>query len=101
MPHDCKVHCCHGHSEHGGDKDLSGQSMAGGAFAERHCRGPGQQPYGPGTNKTNQYGRIEHLHFIRAPAPQSFTWRHWLLHLLRESADLGSMPEVAVWTTGT
>lgn len=50
---------------------------------------------------TNQYGRIEHLHFIRAPAPQSFTWRHWLLHLLRESADLGSMPEVAVWTTGT
>src|SRR5216684_2527817 len=64
MPHDCKVHCDRGHGEHGCDKDLSGQNMPGGTFAERHCSGPGQQPQGSSANMNNQYGRIGHWPFL-------------------------------------
>jgi hypothetical protein len=43
MPHDGKVHRARSHGEHGCDKDSSRQHMAGGAFAETQCSGPGQQ----------------------------------------------------------
>src|SRR6266480_2348000 len=43
--------------------------MAGGTFAEGHCRGPGQQPQAPNANMHNQYGRIGHWPFL-----EIYTW---------------------------
>src|SRR5216683_441449 len=64
MPHDRQVRREGTHGEHGRDKDLSRQHMAGGTFAEGHCSGPGQQPQGPSANMNNQYGRIGHWPFL-------------------------------------
>src|SRR5437879_4434728 len=69
MPHDGKIHRDDGHGEHGCDKDLSRQHMAGGTFAERHRSGPGQQPPAPSANMHNQYGRIGHWLFL-----EIYTW---------------------------
>src|SRR6266478_9984263 len=69
VPRDGKVHREGGHDEHGGDKDLSRQHMAGGTFAERHGRGPRQQRQGPSANMHNQYGRIGHRSFL-----ENYTW---------------------------
>src|SRR3989442_5571910 len=73
MPHDGKVHRDGGHGQHGCDKDLSRQHMAGGTFAERHCSGPGQQPQAPSANMHNPYGRIGHCPFLE-PFLKIDTW---------------------------
>src|SRR6266849_4561164 len=69
MPRDGKVRRDRGHGQHGCDKDLSRQHMAGRAFAERHCRCPGQQPQAPSANMNNQCGRIGHWPFL-----EIYTW---------------------------
>jgi len=60
MPRNGKVRCKGTHGEHGCDKHLSRQHMAGGTFAETHRRGPGHQAHDPTANMSNQYGRIGH-----------------------------------------
>src|SRR5713101_4892735 len=69
IPHDRQVRREGTHGEHGRDKNLPRQHMPGGSFAERHCRGPGQQPQAPSANMNNQYGRIGHW-----PLLEIYTW---------------------------
>src|SRR4030095_14438176 len=47
-----------GHNrQHGGDEDLSGQYLAGGAFAESHGCGAGQYPNYASGDRNRQQGR--------------------------------------------
>src|SRR5580704_2230507 len=95
MPRNGKVHREDAHGQHGRDKDPSRQHMAGGTFAETHCRGPGQQPQAPRANMNNQYGRIGHQAFLEiytgAGAP--------VFHPTAISAERGLCKEGASWSS--